>query len=104
MYIISRVNGLENKMGSVDDALINVDITQQKIKEAMEPHKIKLDDLAAEFSKLKSNLSSNKFVNEIFNQDSIFDIIDNIFKSKYLTNYNCVPVKKIGANLYYNNN
>ena len=97
MYIVSRINGLENKMGNVDDALINVDIAQQKIKEEIEPHKVKLDDLTAEFSKLKSSLSSYEFLNEIFNHDFIVDIIDNIFKSKYSANCNC-------TNLYCNNN
>ena len=91
-------------MGNADNALINNDITQQKIKDKVNSHNGILNDLTIEFNKLMSNLSSNEFLNEIFNEDFQFDRIDNIFKFKYSTNYNCVPVEPDSANLHFNNN
>ena len=91
MYILSRINFLENKMSNIDNVLLNNDNVNQEIKANINACNVKMNDISYEVNNFKANLFSPDFLNKVFNKDYIYKLFEDYIKNRNLCKCSSVP-------------
>ena len=86
MYIVKRVNSLENKISTIDEVLINNESHNEIIKDKINSYVENVNNIVEELREVKYSLDSKTFINNVLKKDFVVEMLKNIIINECLCN------------------